>query len=93
MRHFTVMGLQACFEFHRMEAGEELGVAVQQLLDLHAVGFMRAQHRRFTTENRQLMPVRSAQACVKMDKLSFTNLVNLDPGFKGWEKAGKPVEK
>ena len=37
--------------------------------------------------------VRSAQACVKMDKLTFTNLVNLDVGFKAWEKAGKPVEK
>ena len=37
--------------------------------------------------------VRSAQACVKMDKLSFTNLVNLDSGLKGWEKAGQPVEK
>lgn len=37
--------------------------------------------------------VRSAQAVVIMDKLKLTNLVNLDVGFKGWEKAGKPVEK
>ena len=37
--------------------------------------------------------VRSARACKMMEKLSFTNLVNLEPGFKGWEKAGKPVEK
>jgi rhodanese-related sulfurtransferase len=37
--------------------------------------------------------VRSAQACVKLDKLAFTNLVNLEPGLRAWEKAGKPVEK
>jgi rhodanese-related sulfurtransferase len=37
--------------------------------------------------------VRSAKACTLMDKLAFTNLVNLETGFKGWEKAGKPVEK
>ena len=36
---------------------------------------------------------RSAKACKKMDTLGFTNLVNLTPGFKGWEKAGQPVEK
>jgi len=36
---------------------------------------------------------RSAKACNAMDKLSFTNLVNLDPGFNAWQKAGKPVEK
>jgi len=36
---------------------------------------------------------RSARACKKMETLGFTNLVNLAPGFKGWEKAGKPVEK
>lgn len=37
--------------------------------------------------------VRSAKACSNMEKLDFTNLVNLQPGFKAWEKAGKPVEK
>jgi rhodanese-related sulfurtransferase len=37
--------------------------------------------------------VRSARACTAMDKLAFTNLVNLESGFKAWEKAGKPVEK
>jgi len=36
---------------------------------------------------------RSARACKKMETLGFTNLVNLSSGFKGWEKAGKPVEK
>ena len=36
---------------------------------------------------------RSANACAKMEKLNFTHLVNLEPGFKAWEKAGKPVEK
>jgi rhodanese-related sulfurtransferase len=37
--------------------------------------------------------VRSARACQKMEGLGFTNLYDLAPGFKGWEKAGKPVEK
>ena len=37
--------------------------------------------------------VRSARACTIMDKVSFPHLVNLEPGFRGWEKAGKPVEK
>jgi phage shock protein E len=37
--------------------------------------------------------VRSAKACNAMDKLSFTNLVNLDAGLNAWQKAGKPVEK
>ena len=37
--------------------------------------------------------VRSAKACSQMSQLNFTNLVNLEPGFKGWEKAGQPVEK
>jgi len=36
---------------------------------------------------------RSARACTVMDKVAFTNLVNLEPGFRAWEKAGKPVEK
>ena len=37
--------------------------------------------------------VRSAKACTAMDKIAFTNLVNLEPGFRAWEKAGKPVVK
>ena len=37
--------------------------------------------------------VRSAKACTVMDKAAFPNLINLDPGFRAWEKAGKPVEK
>jgi len=37
--------------------------------------------------------VRSAKACVAMDKLEFKSLINLEPGFRAWEKAGKPVEK
>ena len=37
--------------------------------------------------------VRSAKACGVLDKASFTNLVNLEPGFSEWEKAGKPVQK
>lgn len=37
--------------------------------------------------------VRSAKACVVMDHSSFHHLVNLEPGFRAWEKAGKPVEK
>jgi rhodanese-related sulfurtransferase len=37
--------------------------------------------------------VRSAKACTIMEQSALTNVVNLVPGFKGWEKAGKPVEK
>jgi rhodanese-related sulfurtransferase len=37
--------------------------------------------------------VRSAKACTVMDKITFPNIVNLEPGFRAWEKAGKPVEK
>ena len=37
--------------------------------------------------------VRSARACFIMDKVAFTNVINLEPGFKAWEKAGKPIEK
>ena len=37
--------------------------------------------------------VRSAKACNAMDKIAVTNLVNLEPGFRAWEKAGKLVEK
>ena len=36
---------------------------------------------------------RSAQACGKLEAVGFTNLFDLAPGFKGWEKAGKAVEK
>jgi len=38
--------------------------------------------------------VRSAKACELMtSQLQFGNCVNLEKGFSGWEKAGKPVEK
>jgi phage shock protein E len=38
--------------------------------------------------------VRSAKACdLMMSQLQFSNCVNLESGFRGWEKAGKPVEK
>ena len=37
--------------------------------------------------------VRSAKACRLMEQAAFVDLVNLEPGFRGWEKAGKPVEK
>ena len=37
---------------------------------------------------------RSAKACDLMaNKLQFPSCINLEGGFKGWEKAGKPVEK
>ena len=36
---------------------------------------------------------RSANACGKLEGMGFTSLFDLAPGFKGWEKAGKPVEK
>ena len=37
--------------------------------------------------------VRSARACEKMSGLGFEHLVDLAPGFRAWEKAGKKVEK
>jgi len=37
--------------------------------------------------------VRSAKACKKLETVGFKELYDLAPGFKGWEKAGKPVEK
>ena len=36
---------------------------------------------------------RSAKACDKMSTMKFSSLVNLEGGFRAWEKAGKPVEK
>jgi len=36
---------------------------------------------------------RSAKACKKLEGVGFKELYDLAPGFKGWEKAGKPVEK
>jgi rhodanese-related sulfurtransferase len=36
---------------------------------------------------------RSANACDQMSRLGFSHLIDLAPGFRGWEKAGKPVEK
>ena len=37
--------------------------------------------------------VRSARACKRLETVGFKELYDLAPGFKGWEKAGKPVEK
>lgn len=37
--------------------------------------------------------MRSAKACKKMETMGFKNLYDLAPGFDGWKKAGKPVEK
>ena len=37
--------------------------------------------------------VRSAGACKKMESAGFKELYDLAPGFRAWEKAGKPVEK
>lgn len=37
--------------------------------------------------------VRSAAGCRKMEAAGFKEMYDLAPGFKGWEKAGKPVEK
>lgn len=36
---------------------------------------------------------RSATACGRMETLGFKRLVDLPPGFRAWEKAGKPIEK
>ena len=37
--------------------------------------------------------VRSARACDKLRQLGFQHLIDLAPGFKEWQKAGKEVEK
>src|SRR6185503_15031442 len=36
---------------------------------------------------------RSAKASKKLEGMGFRELYDLAPGFRGWEKAGKPVEK
>lgn len=36
---------------------------------------------------------RSARASDKMKRLGFQSVTDLPAGFRGWEKAGKPVEK
>jgi phage shock protein E len=37
--------------------------------------------------------VRSRRACGKLDAAGFQNLIDLAPGFNGWQQAGQPVEK
>ena len=37
--------------------------------------------------------MRSAKACKKLESAGFKELYDLAPGFDGWKKAGKPVEK
>jgi phage shock protein E len=37
--------------------------------------------------------VRSRRACGRLDAAGFQNLIDLAPGFNGWEKAGQPVIK
>jgi rhodanese-related sulfurtransferase len=37
--------------------------------------------------------VRSRRACGKLDAAGFQNLIDLAPGFDGWQQAGQPVEK
>ena len=36
---------------------------------------------------------RSARASDKMNRVGFQSVTDLPAGFRGWEKAGKPVEK
>jgi rhodanese-related sulfurtransferase len=36
---------------------------------------------------------RSVRACDKLSKLDFPKLYHLPAGFRGWVKAGEPVEK
>ena len=36
---------------------------------------------------------RSARACKQLEGMGFKELYDLAPGFGGWQKAGKPVEK
>ncbi len=37
--------------------------------------------------------MRSARACKKLESSGFKALYDLAPGFDGWKKAGKPVQK
>ena len=37
--------------------------------------------------------VRSAKACEKLGQMSFTQLYNLDGGFRAWEKTGNKGER
>ena len=37
--------------------------------------------------------MRSAKATKKLESMGFKNLYDLGPGFDGWKKAGKPIEK
>ena len=37
--------------------------------------------------------MRSAKACKKLEGAGFRELYDLAPGFDGWKKAGKPVQK
>jgi rhodanese-related sulfurtransferase len=37
--------------------------------------------------------VRSARACRKLETLGFHELYDLAPGFDGWKKAFRPIEK
>ena len=37
--------------------------------------------------------VRSRRACGKLDAAGFQYLIDLAPGFNGWQQAGQPVEK
>ena len=37
--------------------------------------------------------MRSARACKKLESSGFKALYDLAPGFGGWKKAGKPVQK
>ena len=36
---------------------------------------------------------RSALACGKMKQAGFQTVIEMSAGFRGWERAGKPVEK
>jgi phage shock protein E len=65
-------------------------------LDVNAPGFEQ-KLRELKPERRYLVHCaaggRSARACEVMSHQGLTNLVDLAPGFKAWEKAGKPVEQ
>jgi rhodanese-related sulfurtransferase len=37
--------------------------------------------------------VRSRRACGRLDAAGFQNLIDLAPGFNGWQQAGQPVTK
>ena len=65
-------------------------------IDINSTGFpeaVGALDKRKTYLVNCAVGMRSAKACKKLETMGFTNLFDFSPGFDGWKKAGKAVEK